>query len=132
MVRTEDLKDAKQEQKIEILAKKAKAKEAADNLKKLKQQLQSLLRELHAKENALIQAIYLQFPNAESTMVEKAKNRTFSGYDDTKTEEENKEGKLFAAALQNTIIESYPKRFEALHGQYLPEIEAIKKLIKEA
>ena len=132
MVRTEDLKDTVQEKKDKIIAKKAKVKEADLKLEKLKTKLQELMRELHRKENALIEAIFLQFPEAEAQMVEKAKERTFSGYDATKSLEENKESRIFSAAMRTTIFETYPKRFTALHGHYHPEITAVKDLIKSA
>lgn len=132
MVRTKDLKDTVQETKNKIIAKKAKAKEADLKLEKLKTKLQDLMRELHRKENALIEAIFLQFPEAEAQMVEKAKERTFSGYDDAKSIAENKKSPIFSAAMRNTIFETYPKRFTALHGHYHPEIAAVKDLIKNA
>ena len=132
MVRTEDLKDTVQEKKDKIIAKKAKEKEADLKLEKLKSKLQDLMRELHRKENALIEAIFLQYPEAEAQMVEKAKARTFSGYDAAKSVEENKESPIFSAAMRTTIFETYPKRFTALHGHYHPEIAAVKALIKRA
>ncbi len=132
MVRTPDLKDTVQEQKDKIIANKAKVKEADLKLSKLKTKLKDLMRELLRKENALIEAIFLQFPDAEAQTVAKAKERTFSGYDDAKSEEENKKSPIFSAAMRNTIFETYPKRFTALHKHYHPEIAAVKDLIKNA
>lgn len=129
VVRTKDLKDAVQERKSEVIANKIKLKEADLRIAGFKEKLKRLMRELQTKENALVQAIFLQFPEAENEMIEKARRRTFSGYDDSKSVEDNKKSSIFSAALRNTILETYPSRFKALHQQYLPEIEATKKLI---
>ncbi|MFK7982056.1 MAG: replication initiation protein [Saprospiraceae bacterium] len=132
MVRTSDLKDTIQEKKDKIIAKKVKAKEADLKLGKLKIKMQDLMRELHRKENALIEAIFLQFPDAESQMIAKARERIFSGYDVAKSVEENKTSPIFSAAIRTTIFETYPNRFTALHRHYHPEIAAVKQLIKSA
>ena len=130
MVRTDDLKDAVSAQKQRIRKSREMEKAIVEHSEKLKQQLILLMKELRTKENAIIAAIFLEFPDAEVQMVEKAKQRTFSGYDITKSEKENKTSPIFSAAIRNTILETYATRFKALHQQYEPEIKALKTAIK--
>lgn len=130
MVRMNDLKDAVSEQKQQVRYNREKEKVVVERSEKLKQQLNVLMKELRTKENAIIAAIFLEFPDAEVQIVEKAKQRTFSGYDLTKSEMENKKSPIFNAAIRNTLLETYAARFKALHQQYEPEIKALKRAVK--
>jgi len=130
MVRMNDLKDAVSEQKQQVRYNREKEKVIVERSEKLKQQLNVLMKELRTKENAIIAAIFLEFPDAEVQIVEKAKQRTFSGYDLTKSEMENKKSPIFNAAIRNTLLETYAARFKALHQQYEPEIKALKRAVK--
>ena len=131
MVRTEELKDIKTELKVKSAAQKEQQKALEQQIAQLKEQLKNRMKELRTKEDAVIAAIYLEFPNAEKEMLEKAKQRIFSGYDFSKSESDNMNSPIFKGAIRNTLLESYAARFKALHNHYHPLIEKLKKEIKK-
>lgn len=116
-----------------LLAKNKQAAErkqkAAEKLKR-KEELETLQRqfreEWRTKENSIIEALFLEQPDLQSELFEELKKSRFSGYQSSKTFEENMDDAMFSAAHRNLIKKKFEGRFAALGKFYQPKIKSIK------
>lgn len=110
----------KKEEAAAILTKKAT----------LEQELKSLRQELVNKENAIIEALFLEEPTLEVAIFEATKNNRFSQYDSAKNKEENLADSLFAGAFRNMVRKRFPKRFVAIDARYNGKIKLVKQALQ--
>lgn len=129
MVKTPNLTDAKVAQKRKSANNKAKEKAKQQKLEELESEVKKLMLDKHQKEKALVDIILIETPNAKASLLEKAKQRSFSGYDATKTESENLEAPIFSSTFHNTVLEAYANRFTALNDAYDLKIKKLKRVI---
>ena len=131
MIRTADIKDSQSEKQQKVAKTKAKEKENLSKLAELEAKKKKLMLDKHQKEKALVDIILTEKPDVKYTLLQKAKQRSFSGFDFTKSEDENLENPIFASAFHNTVLEEFAERFIALNEAYDLKIKKIKKLIAQ-
>ncbi len=131
MVRTPNITDIKVEKKQKKAARKAEIKAEDQKLAQLESEVKKLMLDKYQKEKALVDIILIETPDARATLLKKAKQRNFSGYDATKSESENLEAPIFSSTFHNTVLETYASRFAALNYAYDLKIKKLKRTINQ-
>ncbi len=129
MVKKANLTDAKVVQKQKRANNKAKEEAKQQKLEELESEVKKLMLDKYQKEKALVDIILIETPDARASLLEKAKQRSFSGYDTTKTQSENLEAPIFSSTFHNTVLEAYANRFTALNDAYDLKIKKLKRAI---
>ncbi len=118
--------DQLQERKDKDTAKKQAELETARRREELESRKKELYQEVMRKEDAIMEAIFIEFPEARAAAIDSLKHNAFASYDPRKSEAENFQNPSFAAAYRTAVRKSYAQRFEALDKQYQPKIKSIK------
>ena len=121
-----EIKSSKTKKNQEIKAKKAVT---AQKKKELQIQEKQLREELKQKENAIIQALFIEQPSLQEVIFEELKTSKLSGYNEEKNMEENMEDAQFRGAFKLSIRKRFSERFKALDEYYLPRLKKIKSSI---
>lgn len=129
MVRTPNLTDVIVEKKQKKSNHKAKEKAKQQKLEQLESEVKKLMLDKYQKEKALVDIILIETPDVRASLLERAKQRNFSGYDESKTEAENLEAPIFSSTFHNTVLEAYANRFTALNDAYDLKIKKMKRTI---
>jgi hypothetical protein len=118
--------DQVQERKDKDTAKKQVESETARRREELETWKKQLYQEVMRKEDAIMEAIFIEFPEARAAAIESLKHSAFASYDPRKSEAENFQNPSFSAAFRTAVRKSYAQRFEALDKQYQPKIKSVK------
>ena len=126
MVQEEQLVSVRSSKSKKVQETKVK-KAATERKKKELQELEKQLRdEFRQKENAIIQALFIEQPQLKAIIFEELKTSRVAGYDSDKTKEENLSDPQFAGAFRNSARKRFVERFEALDNYYIPRLKKIK------
>ncbi len=120
---TDTKEEAKKSRGAAVSSKKAEPNPKKIELQELEKKLRA---ELIEKENAIIQALFIEQPSLQEVIFEELKTSRVAGYDSDKTEEENMMDPQFAGAFRNSARKRFVERFEALDNQYVPRLKKIK------
>ncbi len=129
MVQQEELLQIKSSNAVKI--QETRAKKAATEKKKIElQKLEKQLRdEFRQKEDAVIQALFIEQPQLKKIIFEALKTSRVAGYDPDKTEDENMSDLQFAGAFKNSARKRFIERFEALDDYYVPRLKKLRNAI---
>jgi hypothetical protein len=134
MIREKEIVDkAKDEQKRKVTERKEKKRreEAAKQKARLEELINHLRSELTRKEALIIEAIFVEDPDAKPRIVGQVKSTRFVNFDPKKSDEENLDNPIAAAAFRNTVIKYFSERFEKLQSRYNIEIKKAKEAISQ-
>ncbi len=125
----------KQENIVDEVAKKAerqtkkrkKQEVAAQERTKLNEQINKLYRAKAIQEDAMITALCLEESDLEEKLLELAKSKRFSGYDESKSDAENLKDPMFLASYRNAARGLFSAQFAKLDQDYDTKIKELKR-----
>ena len=119
-------------EKKKSVAKTKKDRKNQDEARKaeLEEQKNNIYAELHRKEKAIVEGIFLEMPDKKEEILNITKQNRFSNYKSELSDEENLQNPMFNAAFRNVVKKQFPERFAALNKQYQPKIKSIKAALQ--
>ncbi len=121
-----NLFDPIEEKKKKAVAKKATRQKSEIRKAELEAQQRKLFSELKKKQEAIIEAIFLEMPELQKEFFDEAKKKRFSGYQKDLSMEENLKDAMFSATYHNLIKKKFQSRFVALDKKYQPKLKSVK------
>ena len=96
----------------------------------LEEEKKQIIHELRQKEDAIIEAIFIEMPEKKYEILSLTKRNKFSHYKPLLSDSENLCDPLFNAAFRNEVKKQFQSRFEALNKQYEAKIKSINTAIQ--
>lgn len=125
MAKQTTLFDPFENQKEVTKTKKEKRQQEEIRKADLEAQKKQVFAELSQKENAIIEAIFLEIPDEREEILKLTKQNRFSHYNSQLSDNENLQSPMFKAAFRNTVKKKFAQRFEALNKKYDSKIKSV-------
>jgi len=130
MAKQKTLFDPVENKKNVVKAKKDKKNQDDARRIELEEQKNNIYAELHRKEKAIVEGIFLEMPDRKEEILDTVKQNRFANYKSELSDEENLQNPMFNAAFRNVVKKQFPERFAALSKQYEPKIKSIKAALQ--
>ncbi len=127
MLKQEKIVDADAKKAKRQAKKRQKVELAAQERAQLNEQINKLHRAKAIQEDAIIAALCLEESEVEAQLLETAKSKRFSGYDEQKSDAENLKDPMFLASYRNAARALFPAPFVNLDKDYDAKIKELKR-----